>query len=210
MGGSESQPGRPEEEMKNGPLAVLSILCLSLAPALWAQRHGGQSHGGQRQGPSATSQQQGGQRGGAQQHDRQRTQTQARQQTRYQDCLDAASQARTQAQEISKRAKGKSFDADQARWQRDRLREHVRIMEQEHERVMQGVTQEQRERMEKRIREMDQSRERIETQLKAMDQELSGDPDRDRIAEQARETAKAIKDWQKNYRVVAREAGLNL
>lgn len=196
--------------MRNGPLAVLSILCLSLAPALWAQGHGGQSRGGPRQGPSATSQQQGGQRGGMQQQDRQRTHTTTHDRTRYQNCLDAAAQARTQAQEIAKRAQGKSFDPDQARWQRDRLREHVRILEQEHERVMQGVTQEQRQRLEKRIQKMDQSRERIEAQLKAMDQELSGNPDRNRIAEQARETERAIKEWQKNYRTVAKEAGLDL
>jgi hypothetical protein len=83
-------------------------------------------------------------------------------------------------------------------------------MQQEHDRFMQGLSDEQRAVLQDRIRKMDQARDRIHMQSQEMVQEMSqASPDRQRIATQAREMERAIKDWQKQYRGLGSDMGIS-
>jgi uncharacterized protein (DUF3084 family) len=83
-------------------------------------------------------------------------------------------------------------------------------MQQEHDRFMQGLSEEQRAALRDRIRKMDQARDRIHTQSPQMDQEMSqANPDAQRIATQAREMEKVVKEWQKQYRSLGSEIGIS-
>jgi len=79
-------------------------------------------------------------------------------------------------------------------------------MEQEHTRLMQGLSGEQREALREQIRSMEQNREQIRTRLQEMDQELAGEgPNGKRVAEHARAIEREMKQWQKTNREMGEE-----
>jgi uncharacterized protein (DUF3084 family) len=83
-------------------------------------------------------------------------------------------------------------------------------MQQEHDRFAQGLSEEQRAAVQDRIRKMDQARDRVHTQSQQMDQEMSqANPNAQRVATQAREMEKAVKEWQKQYRSLGSEIGIS-
>jgi TRAP-type C4-dicarboxylate transport system substrate-binding protein len=83
-------------------------------------------------------------------------------------------------------------------------------MQQEHDRFAQGLSEEQRAALQDRIRKMDQARDRVHTQSQQMDQEMSqANPNAQRVATQAREMEKAVKEWQKQYRSLGSEIGIS-
>ena len=96
---------------------------------------------------------------------------------------------------------GTAFNADQARQQRDQLRDQVRTMDQQNQRLMQGLDNQQRAAIEQRTRTMNQLQERINHRLQNMDQELGkASPDRKRIAEEARNVECETQRYQQQYR----------
>ena len=83
-------------------------------------------------------------------------------------------------------------------------------MQQEHNRLMQGLRDGQREALQERVRKMDQTRERVNTRFAAIDQELNQpNPDCKRIAQHARKMDRAVKEWQKQHRKMGLEMGIN-
>ncbi len=205
--------------MKTKILAMAALLCLCVAPALLAQGRGGQGQRGQQgQGPRATGQQQ---RGGQQQQQQQGQQTQTREQQRqrihvtdqqrnqFRTCTLSADRVRTQARQMAQAAKGGGANNPEFRQQHQQLREQIRMMQQEHDRFMNGLSEQQRDQLQDRIRKMDQARERVHTQSQALDQEIGQpNPNGGRLEKRAREMEKATKEWQKQYRTMAEEMGI--
>ena len=143
---------------------------------------------------------------GTMQRDRIRATDQQRDQIRT--CDQSMDRVRTRARDMAQASAGKNFNAEQARQQRNQLRNEVQTMEQEHTRLMKGLSGEQRDALQQQIRSMEQNRERIHTRLQQMDQELAGaGPDGKRVAEHARAIEREMKEWQKTNREVGEEMG---
>lgn len=74
-------------------------------------------------------------------------------------------------------------------------------MDQQHQRLMQGLDNRQRTAIEQRKRTMNQLQERINSRLRNMDRELAKtSPDRKRIAEEARNVERETQRYQQQYR----------
>ena len=82
-------------------------------------------------------------------------------------------------------------------------------MQQEHARLMQGLSAEQQLTVQQRARSMQQYQERINTRLQAMDQELSStQPHRQHVAEHARAMEQEMNRWQTQNQAMAADLGL--
>ena len=80
-------------------------------------------------------------------------------------------------------------------------------MEQEHERLMNGLDPSQQQAWQERIRNMNQSREQLNTRIQQMDKELATpNPDAKRVAERAREMEQIMNNWRKEYKALSSEA----
>jgi chromosome segregation ATPase len=188
--------------MKTRILSLLMAMAFSSAFLPAQGRGGGGQRGGQLgQGPDMGQGHQRGQMGapagrGPQQRDRLRT------------CDQTAQQIRTQARQMARDARGSKFNANQARQQRDQLREQLQTMQREHEQLMSGLSTEQREALQNRIRNMDQLHEKVNIQLQQVDAQLNQDnPDGKLVRQHAREMEQSMKEWQKQYRKIQSEMG---
>jgi len=57
---------------------------------------------------------------------------------------------------------------------------------------------------------MEKAQERVQTQLQFMDREMEqANPDAKRLEKQAREMEKAMKEWQKQYRGMGSDMGID-
>lgn len=107
----------------------------------------------------------------------------------------------TQARDMARKSTGTTFNADQARQQRDQLRDQVRTMDQQNRGLMQGLDNQQRAAIEQRTQTMNQLQELINSHLRSMDRELAKtSPDRKRIAELARNLERDTQRYQQQYR----------
>ena len=151
-----------------------------------------------------------GQQQGARDRQRQRIHATDQQGDQYRASTQACDRVRTQARVMAKAAKGGGVNNPEFRQQHAQLRKEVQTMQQEQDRFMQGLSDEQRAVLQDRIRKMDQARDRIHMQSQEMDQEMSqASPNRQRIATQAREMERAMKDWQKQYRGLGSDMGIS-
>lgn len=188
---------------------VLGVALLLAAPFALAQ---GKGQGGGSKRPEATSQGKG-QRSGdmdrTREQDRQRIHATDQQRDQYRTCTMAADRARKQARDMSHDARGQRFNSSEARRQREQLRNELRMMEEEHARFMNGLSEEQRGEMREQIRNLEQARERLQLRLQELDQELgSASVSGNRVEERAREVERVIKEWQKAHRHIG--AGLGV
>lgn len=202
-------PPRPQGEiMKGKPFVFLAAFVLAV-PLVSAQGKGGGGQGrpqgqGQGQGQGQAQGQGSGMGKGTMQRDRIHATDQQRNQIRT--CDQTMDRVRTRARDMSQASAGKNFNAEQARQQRNQLRNEVQTMEQEHARLMQDLSGEQREALQPHIRSMEQNRERIHARLQEMEQELAGEgPNGRRVAEQARAVEREMKEWQNTNRKMATE-----
>jgi predicted nucleic acid-binding Zn-ribbon protein len=177
--------------------AVMVLLAVSVA---WGQ---GKGQGSQAPKGQGQKQQQAGAQQGQGDMEGDRVRATARQRDQLQTCDRSAEGIRTRTRQMAKTAGGKGFSPDQARKEQSQVREQLAKMNQEHERLMQGLNDGQRRALQAHITNMERSRERINTQLQGMDQELSRpQPEGRKVAEQAREMERAMNEWQKQYRAV--------
>ena len=103
-------------------------------------------------------------------------------------------------------AGGGKFNAGEAKQQQAKIREGVRAMEQEHERLMNGLDPAQQQALQERIRNMNQHREQINMELRNMDRELGApNPDAKRVAERAQEMERVMNNWRKEYKALSSE-----
>ncbi len=196
-------------------LILSSLLMLSMAIAFPQGRGGGKGQGGSRgqgQGQGAGMGQGSGQGGGQYgtqagdaQKQQKRTRITSEQRNQIRNCDQTADGVRKQARKMSQAGGGK-FNAGEAKQQQAKIREGVRAMEQEHERLMNGLDPAQQQALQERIRNMNQHREQINMELRNMDRELGApNPDAKRVAERAQEMERVMNNWRKEYKALSSE-----
>ncbi len=110
---------------------------------------------------------------------------------------------------MSRTASKSSFNADEVRQQHQRVQEQVRTLAQNHEQLMQGLSQEQKDAVQQRNQSLLQTHERIQNRLQEMDQELANpQPNAKRVAEQARATEREMNAYQKEFRAMGDDLSL--
>ena len=196
--------------MKNKGIVLALVLALSPVLTLAQMRGGGGRRGGQG-GPSQGQQPRKGGPGmgrGTMDRDRLRSHATDQQRDQYRTCTQSADRVRAQARQMAQ-ATGKGFNADQARQQREQLHNRIQTMQQEHERLLEGLNNEQRAAMQEHIRNMEEIHERVRTRMQEMDQELAQtNPDGKRVAERARAIEREMKQWQKHHREMGQDLSL--
>lgn len=106
-------------------------------------------------------------------------------------------------------AKSKTFDASAVRRQRDQMRDQLRTMEQEHERLMKGMSQEQQAALRNRVEQMNRIRQRVNSQLGRLDTELGKtDPNAKQVRKSAQQISREMKQWKSQYREMESEMGV--
>lgn len=186
---------------------VILVALLSTAlPLAFPQGRGGQRGGGQGSGQGQGRQgRSGGPDTGYGKTDRERDRVHVSQQQRDQvkNCDRSADAVRNQARKMAKYGQGGGFNAGSARQDRNKLQEQVRAMQQEHQRLMQGLNPGQQQALESHIRNMNRLQERLNAHMDNMNKELEKDaPDGKRVAEQARELERVSKEWREQYRAI--------
>jgi hypothetical protein len=205
-------------------ILILMSIFLLLASTALPQGRGGQGQGkgqgmgsGQGQGMGGgqgqgigqgAGQGQGSAQSGDMQRDQKRVRATTQQRDQIRECDKLADGVRKQARAMSQSG-GKKFNAENAKKQNSQIREQVRTMEQEHERLMNGLDSSQQQAWQEQIRNMNQSRQQMNTRLQQMAQDLgSPDPDPKRVSENAREMENAMNKWRDQYRILASQAEL--
>jgi hypothetical protein len=182
---------------------VALIACLIMAlPIVLAQGRGGQGGKGQNAGYGQGQQGAGGTEMGRGSTDRPRDRVHVSQQQQDQirSCDRSVDAVRSQARQMGKYKNG-GFNADKARQDGKQLQERVKTMQQDHERLMQGLNQGQEQALESHLRNMTQLQERLNVQMQNLDAELAKtDPDVKQVTAQAREMEQISKEWRERYR----------
>jgi prefoldin subunit 5 len=118
-------------------------------------------------------------------------------------------QTRDQVRALSRSAKGTAVDPDVLRRQHQQIQEQLSAMQQNREQLTAGLSNTQKEAIQKRSRAMDQAHERIQNRLQEMDRELSGpNLNAGNIAEQARATEREMNSYQKEFQKMGDDLGL--
>ncbi len=180
----------------------LSVM-LAVLPVAAQSRPGGGGQQGSSQGRQGAGQ---GQRGsemgkGTVQRAQKHIHATTQQRDQIRACDQSADQIRQRARALARTAQRSGLQAGPMREQATQLRQQFHSMQQEHTRLMQSLDPEQRAALQDRIRNMEQLNERAEARLSTIESELGSTiPDGKRIAEQAREIERYMKDWQELYR----------
>lgn len=185
---------------------ALSILMMPTV-ATWAGgQRGGSRGGGQDRGDSAVTRQ-----SAPRPADTPRTQVRAttEQNNRYQEAVQTGSAARQQVRSLIRAEKSSGAGLADARTQRDRLRESVRTMNQVQDRLVGSFDEGQQIVLQERIRRMEHSMEQLHARHLSLDGMLD-DPAADgkQFTRRARELERAMKTWEKEYRKLGSELGV--
>lgn len=188
-------------------LTGLLMGCL-IAPTAFPQGRGGGGGRGQggRQGQSGQpgyGQGQGNEGRGMGQGERKQSRLDAQQRKQVRSCENVADGARKEARTMA-RTSAKNFNAEQAREQRNRLREQVQTMERQHQQAMSGLDATQTQEVQEQVRNMSAYREQLRVRFEAMDRELAATaPDPARVREEARQVERIMSQWRDQYRTIA-------
>lgn len=206
--------------MRTGTIvrALLTGLLIMTLPILTEAGHGGSGGGSGMKGASPyggkgqyPEPEKSGKGMMMQQQDQKRIHATDQQRDQVRACVHSADRLHLRTRDMIHATEGGAFNIDAARQDRERIRNEIRIMEEEQNRFMQGLNAEQREQMRERTRTMEEHRERLNSQFREMDQELSkSDPDRERISRQAREMERTMNEWQNEYRGTGSDMGMDL
>lgn len=140
--------------------------------------------------------------------DRQRIHATDQQRDQYRACTQSQDRVRTQARDMASLAGRPGASSKDALRQRDQLREQVRVMQQEHQRLMQGLGPEQQEAARQQIREMERIQERLQTRMQELDAAVDSPSfDFAQVATRAREVERTMQQWQKQHRKLGNQIG---
>ncbi len=191
--------------MRLGTVVVIALLCAASTPA-FPQGSGGQKGKAQSSGQGQGQQGRGegsGRGYGSTDRERDRIHVSRQQHDQMANCDRSAEAVRKQARKMASLGQGGGFNAGKARQYRDQLQEQVRAMQQEHQRLMQGLNPGRQQSLEVHLRNMNRLQERLNARLEEMNGELGKDaPDGKRVAEQAREMERASREWREQYRAL--------
>jgi hypothetical protein len=202
------------------PNLLLTILfSAALTLAATAQGRGqGSGGGGQRGGPATPSGQRGpsgtgqpvGKTGSGQQQTKQeRIRATEQQRNHIQACEQSGNRVSERARAVAEAAKGGGVDSAEFRRLHEQLQQEIRTMQQDRDRLMNGLSQEQQTELQARIRKTDQARDRVNERLRSLDMEMAkADLDQKRIRSFAQDLEKATKEYQKRLRETAEEMGV--
>jgi hypothetical protein len=151
--------------------------------------------------------------GGGQQdtHAEQRERIRATEQQRVQveNCTKSENQVRQRAREMAEAAKRGGVNNQDFIRLHEQLRQEMRTMQQERDRFMTSLSEEQGSVLQDRIRKMDQSRDRLNDQVRLLEAEMAKpNPDPKRISNYSHDLDKAMNEWQKRFRETTRDMGV--
>lgn len=149
-----------------------------------------------------------GQGGGQQtnaQMEQKRIKATKQQRDQIRSCNMLADDVRKQARKMAKDS-GKKLNHGQLVQQQTHIRNQLRQIEQEQERLMNGLDKNQQQAWQEQIRNMNQLRQQMNVHQQQMDDELKGNPDARRVAERAREMERTMNEWKKQYGVLSSQA----
>ncbi len=186
-------------------LILVSVFLLTTAAAFPQGRGGGRVQGRPQAQPQGQQRQQGEMQSGQGTMENKRVQIHSEQRQQIKECGQMANEIRKQAQKMSKNS-GNKFNAEEARQQHNQIQSRLQTMEQEHERLMQGLDSGQQQALGQRIQNMNQLQQQMKTQLKQMDSELApNEPNSERVSAQARVMEKTMENWRKEYDALSSE-----
>ena len=163
-----------------------------------AQGQQGQQHGQRAEQPTDRGRQ------GEQRGDLDRREQKIHLASGERDCFNKASRqssrAERQAHGMAAYARGTDFDREMAVRQRDTLRDHVRELFREHDRMTAGLGDADRAAVQDRLRKLDKVRDRMRTHLEQMDHELAANGLPERFERCSREVARDLEKWNKQHR----------
>lgn len=207
---SPEEPQGESEMKKRGRRRVLFVgaTLLLASPAFATQGRPGGAGQGRQQRPT-TGQRQGQTTSGRGTMDRQRIRATDQQRDQLRDCTQTADRIREQARDMDRLTRSKTFEAAKARQQRDQIREQLRTMEQQHQQLMNGMSQEQQAALRNRVERMSQIRERVNNQLGRLNEELAKpDPNGKQVRKTAQQLEKEMNRWKSQYRSMESEMGV--
>jgi hypothetical protein len=176
-------------------LMILLSLSLLLLPASFAQGRRGRQAQGQSQGTMPS---------GSGQMERKRIHATSQQRDQIRSCDRLADGIRKQARKMAQ-SSGNNFNPDEAIRQQSQIRDQIRSMEQEHERLVNSLDATQQQAWQERIRNMSQSRDRLNLQQQQMETALKGSPSTKSISEHAREMERTVNNWRAEYSALSTE-----
>ncbi len=197
--------------MSKKPTIAFTVFLLLLSTAFSEGRGGRQGQQqtqgqGQGQGPG-WRQGQGGAQSGSTQMEQKRIRATTQQRDQIRSCSKLADGIRQQARKMAQTREGK-FNADQAVKQRNQIRDQIRTMDQEHERLMNGFDAAQKQAWQEQIKNTAQLRQQLNSQMQQMDTEInSTNPDSKRVGERAREIERTMSNLRTQYGVLSSQAG---
>ena len=159
-----------------------------------------------------------GQRGGAgnrtgqqdqlrtQQQDRQRVHATTQQQDRYRDCVQKSDQLRKQVRQMKQLAKKNQIKMEDREQLRQQFRTQSQEMQQEHERLMNVLTQEQKVAVQNAANNANAKSKELAELSDALDFELQQEElNREKISTQAQKMETSLNQLQKQYRAINNE-----
>ena len=167
---------------------------------------GNYSRGHSMKGGGGDQKQQSGKGVLTQEQVRQHIQANVQQREQVRMCIQLADSACLQAQNMVQATKGRNFDIDNAKWERDRLQNSKQLMQEEHNRFMQGLTADQKAQMRERISNMIREQNRLNESFDRINKEFDDlNPNRNRISAQAREIERTMNNWRNQYQIINSE-----
>lgn len=194
---------------------VVFAACFGLATsaALFAQRgrQGGGMGGSQRQPSTAGQPRESRQQPtGLSSEERQRIRASKKQRDQHQLATQAVNRIRTRAREMVRAARVNRFNLQLFRRQYAELQNELSLMQEEHERLMAELGEEQRAATQDRNREMEKELEEIDVWIEAMDAELEEpSPDRKELEKESRKIERAAKKLEDDYRSLASDLSID-
>lgn len=185
---------------------LLLFALLNPAPVTTQGRPAGNVQQRHPQGAGQGQGQRGAEMGkGTLERDQKRIHATTQQRDQLRSCDRSADQVRKRARTLARTAQNAGAQAGAIREQTAQLRQQFRRMQEEHNRLLESLDAGQRAQLQEQIRNMQQLRERAEIQLSAIETESArSEPDRKRIAEQARKLEQHLEEWQRQYREMNR------
>lgn len=146
-----------------------------------------------------------GQAGGGQMQQK-RIHTTQQQREQISSCSKSADGIQKQARKMAQMS-GDKFNLNEASKHRVQIKEQFQAMEQQHEKLMNGLDSTQNQAWQEQIKNMNQFRQQANLRLQQMNTELnSANPNPKRITERAKEMEQIMNNWRKEYRTVESQA----
>jgi hypothetical protein len=191
--------------MRNRWLALATVSLWAAGTLLFGQRGGGGRGGaGGPRGPQSTMGEPHGpmqQQAGMSEQQRQRIRANDAQREQYRITKETTSRVRTRAHEMLRLAKAAKLNLAECRSVYASLQNEIQLMQQEHEQLIVGLSEEQKAATRATDKEIDADLKELDVWAEAMDEELKeSSPDPKQVRLQARAIEKSAKELEKKYR----------